>query len=263
MESRKDALKRIRNSMESMGIGRAADIICEEMGNAGRNEGDLQVIADSLNIYGEEVKAKEEAKLFNRSNLDERVYFNDFWDYKVRTVDRQLLAEACSMEFLDIPHKNVVIWGPSGTGKSWLNMLLATSGCRKLKKTKFLDFGTLMRELKNKKDKPGKSFDTRLKYYSDMDLICIDEFLILESTEDKEDAKINVVILHEFINAIYKSKKTHLVISMQCDPYKLESLIKPVGIGESIRGKILQGALVVHMGGEDLRLYDPEKENLN
>lgn len=112
MKSKNDTLKRIRSSMEAIGIGRAADIICEEMGNADKNEGDLQVIADSLNIYEEEVKSEKEKRLFDNSNLDERIYFSDFWDYKVRMVDRQLLAEDCSMEFIDVPHKNVVIWGP-------------------------------------------------------------------------------------------------------------------------------------------------------
>lgn len=120
-----------------------------------------------------------------------------------------------------------------------------------------------MRELRNKKARPGKAFDSRQKYYSRLDLICIDEFLILNSTEDNEDTKINVVILHEFINAIYKSKKAHLVISIQCDPFKMESLIMPISIGESIKGRLLQGALIVHMGGQDLRQYDPENEKLN
>ena len=165
------------------------------------------------------------------------------------------------MRFMDIPHKNIIIWGPSGTGKSWLNMVLATNGCRMLKRTKFLEFGRLMRELKNKKYARGKAFDTRLTYYSNLELLCIDEFLFLESTEESDDAKVNIAILHEFINYIYKSKKVHLVISMQCDPYKMEALIKPKSIGQSIRGKILEESIVVHMGGEDLRLYDPKNED--
>lgn len=140
-------------------------------------------------------------------------------------------------------------------------MVLATNGCRMLKRTKFLEFGKIMRELKNKRDAGGKAFDTRLTYYSNLDLLCIDEFLLLESTEENDDAKINIAILHKFINAINKSKKTHLVVSMQCDPYKMEALLKPKSIGQSIKGKILEESIVVHMGGEDLRLYDPRNEN--
>ena len=196
-----------------------------------------------------------EDNLFANSKLIERVYFKDFWDYKSRTVDRQLLDEVLSMRFMDIPHKNIIIWGPSGTGKSWLNMV------RMLKRTKFLEFGRLMRELKNKKYARGKAFDTRLTYYSNLDLLCIDEFLFLESTEESDDAKVNIAILHEFINYIYKSKKVHLVISMQCDPYKMEALIKPKSIGQSIRRIILEESIVVHMGGEDLRLYAPRNED--
>ena len=37
----------------------------------------------------------------------------------------------------------------------------------------------------------------------------------------------------------------------------------PISIGESIKGRLLQGALIVHMGGQDLRQYDPENEKLN
>lgn len=113
------------------------------------------------------------------------------------------------------------------------------------------------------KDAKGTAFDSKLRYYSSLDLLCIDEFLILESTEDNEDAKVNVAILHEFINTIYKSKRTHLVISMQCDPYKMESMMKPKSIGQSIKGKILEHSIVVEMAGEDLRFYDPKSENLN
>ena len=43
-------------------------------------------------------------------------------------------------------------------------MVLATNGCRMLKRTKLLEFGKLMRELKNKRDARGKAFDTRLTY---------------------------------------------------------------------------------------------------
>ncbi|MGN0830708.1 MAG: ATP-binding protein [Candidatus Ornithospirochaeta sp.] len=262
MESKRKDLESIYSSMDAIGMGRAAEIVIDEMKNARRNESDLHVIADSLKIYEEEVNASRENKLFLNSKLVERIYFKDFWDYKVRTVDRQLLAEVLSMRFMDNPHKNVILWGPSGTGKSWFNMVLATNGCRMLKRTKFMEFGKLMRELKNKKDARGKAFDTRLTYYSSIDLLCIDEFLFLESTEEYDDAKINIAILHEFINAIYKSKRTHLVISMQCDPYKMEALMKPKSIGQSIKGKILEESIVVHMGGEDLRLYDPKNEYL-
>ena len=52
-------------------------------------------------------------------------------------------------------------------------------------------------------------------------------------------------------------------MSIQCAPFKMESLIMPISIGESIKGRLLQGALIVHMGGQDLRQYDPENEKLN
>ena len=64
------------------------------------------------------MKSSKEESLFTNSKLIERVYFKDFWDYKVRTVERQLLDEVLSMRFMENPHKNVIIWGPSGTGKS-------------------------------------------------------------------------------------------------------------------------------------------------
>lgn len=56
-------------------------------------------------------------------------------------------------------------------------------------------------------------------------------------------------------------KKVHLVISMQCDPYKMEALIKPKSIGQSTRGKILEESIFVQMRGEDLRFYDPRNED--
>jgi hypothetical protein len=36
-------------------------------------------------------------------------------------------------------------------------------------------------------------------------------------------------------------------------------LIKSKSIGQSIKGKILEKAIVVHMADEDLRLHDPRK----
>ena len=88
MESKKRDLERISSSMDAIGIGRAAEIVIEEMRNAGGNESDLHVIADSLSKYEEEMKASKEDNLFANSKLIERVYFKDFWDYTARMVDR-------------------------------------------------------------------------------------------------------------------------------------------------------------------------------
>ena len=70
-----------------------------------------------------------------------------------------------------------MIWGPPGTGKSWIARMIATSACAAGLRTRWTSFPVLYDQLlRLYRNTDGQTLDSKLMYYSRFDLLCIDEF---------------------------------------------------------------------------------------
>lgn len=256
MKSRNDVL-RISSSLNELGMQRMDELMKENIGFLKANEDATAAIADAFAAFAVEERERKAGLLLRNSKIPEPAYFSDFWDYGVRVVDRDLLKDAVELHFLD-EHRNIFIWGGSGTGKSWIARAIATRSCRTFHKTRWVDFPFLIRDLRRKDDMGGTALDSRLRYYGKFDLLCIDEFMNV----DIEDglSKRDLFLFLELIDKRYIQKKPMLIIG-QCDPYKLDSFVKPKSAAQSIQGRLLGKATVISMAGPDLRLYDSSNED--
>ena len=50
-----------------------------------------------------------------------------------------------------------------------------------------------------------------------------------------------------------------MIVTAQLDTNKMEQLFSPIGIGDSIKGRVLGKAPFLHLGGPNLNLYKEEK----
>lgn len=105
----------------------------------------------------------------------------------------------------------------------------------------------------------GMAFDSRLKYYSKFDLLCIDEFMNIDIGEGLSSN--DIFLFQELVNRLYNMKKSIMVIG-QCDPFKLDSFIKPRSVAQSLQGRLLGHSTVISMAGPDLRMYDSLNEDI-
>lgn len=115
MKSRKD-VQRISSSLNELGMQRMDELMKENIGFLKANEDATAAIADAFAAFAVEERERKAGLLLRNSKIPEPAYFSDFWDYGVRVVDRDLLKDAVELHFLD-EHRNIFIWGGSGTGK--------------------------------------------------------------------------------------------------------------------------------------------------
>ena len=169
--------------------------------------------------------------------------------YKVRQLDLEYIHSLATLGFIP-KGENIVIWGPPGTGKTWLGKAYATKACQEGKRTRWITYPFLCRELLRLKGEDSKRLEARIKYYCGFDLLCIDEF----PNYDVEDK----FLMQEFFNQA-KLGGHSIIVCGQCSPEKWDSLFEVKSFAQSIRGRLTEKAHRLELKGPDLRTYVPDK----
>ena len=141
--------------------------------------------------------------------------------------------------------ENMVFWGNPGTGKSWLAKMIATAACMANKRLRWIDFPVLYRQL-NRLKKDENKYETKIKYYINFDLLCIDEFLNYKQEDH--------YIMQEFFKRAEDLGKCTLVICCQANPENWVKLFDVGSFGQSVRGRIVSKAKKINTLGKDMRL---------
>lgn len=170
--------------------------------------------------------------------------FSDLIIREDRQLDLDYIRELQELHFIH-DKRNLVIWGPSGTGKTWMAKALATEACMKGIRTRWVRFPDLYRQLKNLDEKGGNALNSKYKYYCKFPLLCIDEFPNADLTEP--------YILQEFFDLLSEAGNS-VVVCSQSNPENWDQFFPVLSFGQSIRGRLLQNALKVEMKGRDMRL---------
>lgn len=204
---------------------------------------DMDALALALKTMSVEKINERTKSLIKRARIKKPKYFSRLIDIPERNLDLDYLAELESLDFIRDNH-NLVVWGSSGTGKSWMLDAIATKACEQGFKTRTMTFPVLYRELDKFNKRNPASFDSRLKYYSKFKILCIDEF-------PNKDIK-DVFLIQEFFSEMEKNNVI-LVIGSQSAPENWPKLISVLSLGQSMTGRIAGNAKRLHLEGPDLR----------
>lgn len=205
----------------------------------------LQDLADNLTRMADEIDNRNFDKRFRISKIGTGVYFRDYIDNKDRGIDVDMLRDLLTLSFMK-NRENLVFWGNPGTGKSWLAKMIATAACMANKRVRWIDFPVLYRQLDRLKKKDENKYETKIKYYINFDLLCIDEFLNYK----QEDP----YIMQEFFKRAEDLGKCTLVICCQANPENWVKLFDVGSFGQSVRGRIVSKAKKINTLGKDMRL---------
>lgn len=204
---------------------------------------DMDALALALKTISVEAINARTKSLIKKAKIKKPKYFSRLIDIPERKLDMDYLTELESLDFIRDNH-NLVIWGSSGTGKSWMLDAIATKACEQGFQTKTMTFPVLYRELEKLHKRNPASFDSKLKYYSKFKVLCIDEF-------PNMDIK-NVFLIQEFFSEM-EMNNVILVIGSQSAPENWPKLISVISLGQSMTGRIAGNAKRLHLDGPDLR----------
>lgn len=167
-----------------------------------------------------------------------------------RVLDRELIDRLAACNFAR-DHRNICVYGASGTGKSFIGKALGVAACNTGFRTLYVRFANLMRELTRLEKADSKKYESRLNFYGRIPVLIIDEWLA--------DAKKSgyAAILLDLMEIRYSATST--IFCSQLDPEGWPLALDVKALGQSIMGRAIGNSFVLHISGEDMRKYYSRK----
>ena len=138
---------------------------------------------------------------------------------------------------------NLLLTGPTGTGKSWLGCALGQQACRKGLSVLYIRFPLLLEKLRL--SRVDGTYTKLLKSFLKTDLLIIDDWLI-EPLETKD--RHNVL---EIMEDRYDRKA--LLITTQMPIQNWHEMIGAPTLADAILDRILSKSIKLELKGESLR----------
>jgi DNA replication protein DnaC len=138
-----------------------------------------------LLVLTDEIMRREgraSAERSKRARLDPEMSIERFDKTAKITYDKRLFAELCSLRFLQA-HKNLVILGPVGVGKTFLANALGQLACKHKYPTRFVRADNMLRTLKQ--SRLDNSRDTEMLALATIELLIIDDFALEPMTREE------------------------------------------------------------------------------
>lgn len=124
-----------------------------------------------------------------------------------RIYNDNLARQLLSMTFVT-GRRNLCIFGESGIGKTYAAKAIGIECCRNEYSTYFIDTTNLLDELLICKSTDGKKFKSRLNFFTRVQVLILDDFLITRLNEERS------LILFQLIKA-REAKETSTIVTCQ------------------------------------------------
>ena len=145
----------------------------------------LDVEETLLLVLSDEVSRRESTAVqrrADRAGLEPTMQI-EHWDPKAKVrYDKRVLAEIASLRFIET-HKNALILGPVGVGKTFLGSAIGHLACRHGYNVHFTRADAMLRRLKQ--SRLDNSRDALLAELCTVDLLVVDDFALEPMTRDE------------------------------------------------------------------------------
>lgn len=141
-------------------------------------------------------------RLIQNAHLPEsQAYIDGIKYYSDRGLNKDLIHELRTNKYITAPH-NVIIVGPTGSGKSYIACALGYEACLGGMRTKYIRLPDLLTDIAL--SKAEATFSKLLKRYERLDLLIIDEWVLMAIST------VQAAELLEIIERRYRTKATIL-----------------------------------------------------
>ena len=173
----------LRSAMKSLRLGQLLDTLPDRLALAAKDEMSIEDFL--LMIFTDEIERRKSTSAARRANaagLDVDMVI-ERWDKTAKvTFDKRVFQELCSLRFM-ATHRDVVVLGPVGVGKTFLSSALGHLACRSGFNVRFARADALLRTLKQSRlDNSREALMTEL---CTVDLLVIDDFALEPMTRDE------------------------------------------------------------------------------
>lgn len=173
----------LQSAMKRLRLGQLLDTLPDRIALAEKQDIPLEDFL--LMLFSDEIDRRQStaaARRAHEAGLDPTMVI-ERWDKTAKvTFDRRILHELCTLRFLDA-HRNVVILGPVGVGKTFLASALGHLACRSGFRVRLARADALLRLLRQSRlDNSREQLMTEL---CTIDLLIVDDFALEPMTRDE------------------------------------------------------------------------------
>ena len=159
-----------------------------------------------------------------------------------RNLDRNLFERLCELEFIK-KSENIIITGPTGSGKSYLAQAIGTYACQMTNKTLYFNTARLMDEIKL--TKLQGNYLSFIKNLQNVSLLILDDFGLTPLDQEQRKALLDIV---EF-----KYDHSSMVFTSQIPVKDWHGLIGEDTIADAILDRIVYSSHRIELNGETMR----------
>ena len=181
-------------------------------------------------------RSLKNAKLRYQAGLEELSY------NPARGIDKNYIMRLAECNFIK-KAENIIITGPTGSGKSFLVSALGNQACIKNFKVRYCNTSRLLMQLNM--SKADNSYLKMLNNISKIDLLVLDDFGLQPISETDR------IILLEIIEDRYNSKST--IFASQFPIKEWYELIGENTIADAIMDRIIHNSHKINLEGESMR----------
>jgi DNA replication protein DnaC len=166
----------LRSAMKALRLGKLLDTLPERIALAEKHDTPLQDFL--LMVLTDEIERRRSSAATRRAEeagLDPSMVL-ERWDKSAKvSFDRRVLSEVCTLRFVEA-HRNVVILGPVGVGKTFLASAIGHIACNAGFHARLTRADDLLRTLRQ--SRLDNSRDALMTQLCTIDLLIIDDFAL-------------------------------------------------------------------------------------